>query len=246
MDTIIGKGRISANSVIVYKSLLTKTIGKKYISLSFTDNDALPFGRFPIFNLNHEITYRFYIGKIGTTHGSLLQQANEDNQKILGTDWMHNSKYSKFVSEFSIKSAGRIWKDRKILVMRDILPSIDIVKYAISQLNIRGFDVYSYNMLYNDPNGNVHICGVQDYINGCSSEYGYNTEEDFYFLSHNNGSSEKQHDGRYVTKAEIDFYKRYGLGDSVEPRHAILTESQLKSVVKRVVVKILNEIRHKR
>ena len=44
----------------------------------------------------------------------------------------------------------------------------------------------------------------------------------------------------------IDFYKQYGLGDSVEPRHAILTESQLKSVVKRVVVKILNEIRHKR
>ena len=70
-----------------------------------------------------------------------------------------------------------------------------------------------------------YICGVQDYINGCSSEYGYNTEEDFSFLSHNNGSSEKQHDGRYVTKAGIDFYKQYGLGDSVEPRKLWIEEN---------------------
>lgn len=244
MDKIIGFGDIKANEVVVYSNRLTQTLGikKRDYSLSFDDGDAIPFGRFPVYRLNGEIRYKFYIGTAGMTHGSLLQKANEDNQKILGGDWMRNPKYNKISSDFKIQSAGRLWVGKNIIVMRDPMPTPNIVEYAVSELSRNGFPCSQYSMLYSDDDHHVHLCLVSDYISGCASQYGYKTQEDLSFLnagiidkdvSKNNGNK------RQVTQAEINFYKKYGIGDSVLPKRVMLTESQLVSIVSRIVRKIL-------
>ena len=173
MDEIIGKGKITANSVIVYSRILSRV----KIHLSFNDEDAIPFGSFPIYNLNGNVTYKFYMGKRGQTHGSLLQQANIDNQKLLGSDWMHNGKYANFVKEFRISCGGRIWTNKRVIAMRSYLPIPQMVEYANSMLNKHGINTEDYKILYSDDNNRVHSCTINDYIGGCASEFGYKTKE---------------------------------------------------------------------
>lgn len=178
MDTIIGQGHITANSVIIYSSLFSKIFGRKNIELSFSDKDAYPFGRFPIIRLNQEIQFKFYIGNYGSTHGSLLQMANDENRKTLGTDWIHNPQYQNFTAMFKIQSAGRIWINRKIIVMRDERPEPNIVNYAMVQLFNNGIsDIMTYNLLYMDDNNRIHKCTMDDYIKGCADSFGYKTHE---------------------------------------------------------------------
>lgn len=179
MDKIIGKGTSSANRVIVYSNLLNRVIGRKKYVLSFQDNDAFPFGRFPIMKLNGEVIYKFYLGNQGQTHSTLQQNANVENQKLLEDDWLRNPKYNAFSKQFKIQSAGRIWTNQKILVMRDLRPEPQVVKYAITQLQKSGIsDIMSYNMLYGDNQGYIHQCTLEDYLNGSANSFGYQTSED--------------------------------------------------------------------
>ncbi len=179
MDKIIGVGSIAANRVIVYSSIFTKWVGlqKRQYTLYFKDSDAIPFGRFPLLNLNGEMSYKFYVGENCSTHGSLLQQANEDNMKKLGSNWLHNPNFAEFAKQFKIQSAGRLWTCRKLLVMRDPLPSHEIVSYATSMLITHGVDLTNYNLLYSDNDANIHKCTLEDYINGCAEPFGYKTTE---------------------------------------------------------------------
>ena len=178
MDKVIGIGHITANSVIVFSSIITKLIKKELCHLSFKDNDAKPFGRFPIIKLNGEIQNKFYIGRNSETHGTLLQCANEDNQKVLGSDWLHNSKYKKLVDDFKIKSAGRVWTEKKIIVMRDTLPAPNIVQYVKYMLYMNGINIEDYDMLYGDQSGKIHQCSVNDYINSNIPIKSFVTTED--------------------------------------------------------------------
>ena len=154
MDKIIGKGRVVANSVVVYTSYLNKLIRKKAIKLSFTDFDAFPFARFLVMGMNHEQYSVFLLGKQGTTHASLFQIANKNNQKTLGQYWARDSKYNYLTQPLS---SGRIWTNKKIIVMRDNRPSPNIVKYVISLLEQYGIlDIESYKLLYEDNNNCIH------------------------------------------------------------------------------------------
>ena len=219
MDRIIGKGRISANSVIIYSSSLSKLFGKKKIKLSFSDSDAFPFARFLVMGINKEIVSIFLLGQQGTTHGSLFQIANTRNQKTLGQFWSRDSKY---LSLTKILSSGRIWTNEKIIVMRDNRPSPNIVQYAVSQLRQQGIsDIDSYKLLYEDNNNCIHECQVEDYIKGCANNFGYQTTEE---LPLQNVNSRKCNEPNGMCQAEYNFYKRYGLGDSVESKNNIITE----------------------
>lgn len=185
MDNIIGIGRVTANSVVIYKSIFYKIIGRKLMTLSYIDDDAQPFGRFPIFNPDNEIIYKFYIGDFGDTHGTLLQFANIDNQRILGNDWMHNPQFADLVSNFKIQSAGQLWNNRHLIVMRDTLPTPEIVKYALTQLTLQGYDISDYRLLYSDSNNKIHLCTILDYLSGSASKYGYKSSEDLSFFENN-------------------------------------------------------------
>ena len=219
MDRIIGKGRVTANSVIVYASSLYRLMGKKKVKLSFSDSDAFPFARFLIMGMNQEQYSIFLLGKQGTTHASLFQIANMKNQKMLGQNWVRDSRYSSMTQPFS---SGRIWTNEKIIVMRDNRPSPNIVQYAISQLRQHGIqDIESYKLLYEDNNNCIHECQIQDYISGCSSQFGYQTSEE---VPSENPNSNKYKEPNGMSQAEYNFNKRYGLGDSVKPKYDILSE----------------------
>lgn len=173
MDRIIGKGKITANRVVV----LSKILNRVKIRLSFNDEDAIPFGSFPIYNNMGNITNKFYLGKKGQTHCDLLQQANMDNQELLGSDWMYNSKYTNIVKGFGISCGGRIWTDKEFFVMRSCLPVPQMVEYVKSMLEEHEMNLESYKMLYSDSDNRVHCCSINDYINGCASKFGYKTNE---------------------------------------------------------------------
>lgn len=227
MDKIIGKGRVTANSVIVYSSTLYKLMGKKKVKLSFSDSDAYPFARFLIMGMNQEEYSMFLLGKQGTTHMSLLQIANIRNQKVLGQDWTRDSKYSSMTQPLS---SGRIWTNEKIIVMRDNRPSPNVVQYAISQLKQHGIsDIDSYKLLYEDNSNCIHECQLQDYISGCASEFGYQTTEE---IPSENSHSNKFREPNGMSQAEYNFNKRYGLGDSIKPKHNILTETAQNNVIR--------------
>lgn len=240
MDKIIGRGKISANSVIVYSNLLNRAIGRKKYVLSFQDNDAFPFGRFPIMKLNGEVIYKFYVGNQGEAHIALQQIANIENQRTLGSNWFRNPKYSDFSKQFRIQSAGRIWVHQKIMVMRDSRPTPQIVKYVIFQLQSSGvIDIMSYKMLYEDNQGYIHQCTVEDYLKGSASSFGYQTSEDI----PNNSEEEnnKKELTREIPQAEYNFYKRYGLGDSKKPRFTNLNETLIgKLRIKEIISETLN------
>jgi hypothetical protein len=165
MDTIIGKGLISANRVIVYQSKIAKAFRRSCLKLSFSDADAYPFGCFPIMGPNREAQSRFFIGHACTTHRSLLQKAYLANQELLGNDWMRDPNYSEFRKFFIIQYAGRIWTSRKILVMRDDILSADTVRLAIDNLYKQGIrDINSYDMLFEDNQHFIHRCSIDEYL----------------------------------------------------------------------------------
>lgn len=237
MDRIIGKGRVTANSVIVYASSLYKLMRKKKVKLSFSDSDAYPFARFLIMGLNQEPYSIFLLGKQGTTHASLFQIANLRNQKVLGPDWSRDKRYQSLTN---ILSSGRIWTNEKIIVMRDNRPSPNVVQYAISQLKQNGVsDIDSYRLLYEDNNNLIHQCSIDDYIRGCASEFGYQTAEN---LPSENSENNKFKEPNGMSQAEYNFNKRYGLGDSIKPKCNVLTEhSNVIRLTEKQLQKLLSE-----
>lgn len=259
MDKIIGKGKISANSVIVYPSKLLRFFRRKKVTLSFTDKDAYPFARFLIIGVNQEVQSKFFLGKQGTTHGSLFQLANIENQKILGKDWIRDNQYKNLTN---ILSAGRIWTSSQILVMRDPRPSHKIVKYVISQLCRQGINnIENYRMLYEDNQSYIHECNVKDYLDGCASQYGYQTNEEIPTVTPSITKSKRFIEPMGMSQAEYNYYKRYGLGDSKIPKVVNLadnlnapnkiikkkftlrlTESQLKKLITECVMNIIKKV----
>lgn len=224
MDKIIGKGRISANSVVVFTSAISKFLGRKKLHLSFMDSDAYPFARFLIMGKNQEIVSKFFLGAQGTTHGGLFQRANVENQEILGPDWVRNPNY-KHLSR--ILSAGRIWTEKKIIVMRDARPEPCIVAWAANQLNRYGVtDIESYQLLYEDSTGNIHSCQIHDYLNGSADNYGYLTHEEMPSSAESATNSKTYLDRSPMSQAEYNYYRRYGLGDDIMPRKANLREGE--------------------
>ena len=171
MDRIIGKGTLSANSVIVYSSIFSRLLGLSRYRLSFSDPDAYPFGAFFVVENNMNVEHLFMVGKQGTTHRSLFQFINSKNQRFLGENWWHDRRNLTLTRMFS---SGRIWIQRKIIVMRDNRPDPKDVDYAMSQLTNRGIpNILSYVLLYEDDDACIHECEVIDYINGCADKYVY-------------------------------------------------------------------------
>lgn len=171
MDRKIGKGTLSANSVIVYSSIFSRLLGLSRYRLSFSDPDAYPFGAFFVVENNMNVEHLFVVGKQGTTHRSLFQIVNSKNQRYLGENWWQDRRYLSLARMFS---SGRIWTKKKIIVMRDNRFEPKDILYVVSQLTNRGIpDIYSYVLLYEDDYSCIHECEIIDYINGCADKYVY-------------------------------------------------------------------------
>lgn len=134
----LGFGELSSNRCIVYEKDFNQQDVKPLLCLSFEDSDAMPFEMLS----NSLWGEKFAIGNISESHLSLTSR---ELKKFVSS----NSSLQNLMQTTVISLAGRVWINRKFLILKskDDIQNLSVIAehLAVHNIDLTSFSVLLYD-----------------------------------------------------------------------------------------------------